>query len=365
MSKKTGNNKTTGRKNECILPKFIEICKMSQQDLKIYLEDELIKLGYENVVNEDGYLYAKGTIPILLTAHMDTVHHKAIEDYFEFTVNKMHHLRSPQGIGGDDRCGIYMILEIIKEKKFSVLFCEDEEKGGVGSRKFCKSKHLKTLKDIKYMIELDRTNSNDAVFYSCDNPEFTSFICNNTGYKETFGTFSDISVLMPEAKIAGVNLSCGYYRAHTEQEYVVLEEMQGAIEVVKQLADIKCDQFKYVAKSYGFTPYYGNYSGWRRRTIDDYYDNYGANRTKNYKRSYYDDEYSISSLRNRMRSRDRFNRNEYDQMVLIVEYEDPKTLQETTVRITGSTKDELWRNFFVEYSNVCYDMVLDYNYDYL
>ena len=54
---------------------FIKIAKMSQGKLKKYLKDKL-KAVYDKVICEDGFLYAKGNIPILLTAHLDTVHKK-------------------------------------------------------------------------------------------------------------------------------------------------------------------------------------------------------------------------------------------------------------------------------------------------
>ncbi len=150
-------------------------------------------------------------------------------------------------IGGDDRCGIYMILEIIKTHKCSVLFCEDEEIGGVGSRKFIKNKDLlEEISELKYMIELDRAGKYDAVFYDCNNIDFSSFIINNTGYLETFGSFSDISILAPAAGIAAVNLSCGYYKSHTELEEVVVEEMLNTIHVVKNLLEVECERFEYI-----------------------------------------------------------------------------------------------------------------------
>ena len=45
---------------------------------------------------------------------------------------------SPQGIGGDDRCGVWMILQILRTANCHVLFCEDEEVGCVGAKKFTK-----------------------------------------------------------------------------------------------------------------------------------------------------------------------------------------------------------------------------------
>ena len=84
------------------------------------------------------------------------------------------YLMSPQGIGGDDRCGVYMILQIINEVRCHVLFCEDEETGGNGARAFAGSG---IQMDVNYIVEMDRRGNNDAVFYDCSNPEFTEFVC--------------------------------------------------------------------------------------------------------------------------------------------------------------------------------------------
>lgn len=241
-----------GKKNETKFPDFIKLCKFKQEVLKDILMDELLKEGYE-VNYGDGYLYAKGDIPVLLTAHMDTVHKTPVIDFYEYydKENNRHIISSPQGIGGDDRCGIYMILEIIKTHKCSVLFCEDEEIGGIGSDKFCKTNLIYDLSELKYLIELDRMNGNDAVFYDCDNAEFEDFITTFTEYKTAWGSFSDISNLAPYSGVAAVNLSCGYYNAHTTSEYVVIEEMMNTIEVVKMLLNVECEQFEYIEYDYG------------------------------------------------------------------------------------------------------------------
>lgn len=46
---------------------------MSQRELKSYLETALQEMGYPTV-SKRGYLYAEGEIPVLLVAHLDTVH---------------------------------------------------------------------------------------------------------------------------------------------------------------------------------------------------------------------------------------------------------------------------------------------------
>lgn len=227
--------------------RFKRIVKMTQPELKAYVANVLRSIGY-TVVSEDGFVYAKGTEPYLLTAHMDTVHKEPVRQIREVVDKKGNHvISSPQGIGGDDRCGVFMILEILKERRPSVLFCEDEEIGGVGALKFCATKYIDDLKELKFLVELDRMNANDAVFYECDNPEFTEFVEKATGFKEAWGTFSDISELAPACGVAAVNLSCGYYKQHTTSEYVVWEETVAAIEATKKLITAECDKpFVYI-----------------------------------------------------------------------------------------------------------------------
>ena len=231
---------------------FIKICQKSQKQLKHFLYKEL-KRKYSTVYVRDGFLFAQGTFPVLLVAHMDTVHKELPRD-LELDKESLI-LSSPQGIGGDDRCGIYMVLQIIKQFPCSVLFTEDEEIGCVGAHKFATMPGVQDLQ-FNYMIELDRAGSNDAVFYDCDNEEFTQFVLEEF-FQLKYGTFTDICEIAPVVGCAAVNLSCGYYKAHTKQEYIDLREMRQVIdEVIKLLKRTNVDtKYIYVEaprKDYGY-----------------------------------------------------------------------------------------------------------------
>jgi hypothetical protein len=150
-----------------------------------------------------------------------------------------------------------MILEVIKHYNCSVLFCEDEEIGGVGAEKFIKTKLAKSL-NFNYIIEFDRQGSNDAVFYNCDNPEFEEFITDEY-YRTTYGSFSDISVIAPMLGCAAVNLSCGYYKAHTTNEFVVMSEMEDSIYAACNILEktTEDDKFEYIECQYGKDDWFG------------------------------------------------------------------------------------------------------------
>lgn len=296
---------------------FIDICKMTQQEVKFYMGKYLASYKYK-VENKDGFLYAKGDVPVLLVAHMDTVHKQLPTK----TVEVDGKISSPQGIGGDDRCGIFIIMNLVKKFHCSVVLCENEEIGGVGARKFANSSFINQL-DVNFIVEFDRMNATDAVFYSCDNPEFTDFVTDLTGYKTAFGTFSDISVIAPASKIAAVNLSCGYYKAHTTDEYVVYEEMMDTIEAAEALIDAECDKFEYIPK--------------KQLSIWDY--NHPTSYSNTYRRLSATDDLDI-------------------EIEVVYETGD----EENVGYGKGRTKAEAWLDFFEKYDDVCFAQIVDYSF---
>ncbi len=192
---------------------FESILKMTQRELKEHLVQQLRAHDYEPVC-KSGFLYAEGTVPVLLVAHLDTVHTHRPD--IICCSEDGRYLMSPYGIGGDDRAGVYMILMLMRECHCHILFCEDEELGGVGARKFTNSK---LRPEVNYIAELDRRGRNDTVFYHCDNPDFMEFVC-SFGFKENSGSFSDISVVAPHLKTAAVNISAGYFNEHRPHEMI-------------------------------------------------------------------------------------------------------------------------------------------------
>ena len=300
---------------------FEDICYMTQSEVKDYMQQYLISKQYK-VINEDGFLYAKGTVPVLLVAHMDTVHKEQCKSIMESGGM----ITSSQGIGGDDRCGIFIIANIVKDIKCSVLLCEDEECGGIGARKFTKTNYITNL-DVNYMIEFDRKGKDDAVFYSCDNKDFTKFVTDGTGYKEATGSFSDISLLMPASKLCGVNLSCGYYSPHTIQEYVRYSEMMDTIDAAKNLINTKCEKpYEYVA----------------RVIQNDYFKRFNYGTTKKTKKSMSDIIKGDTLL-------------ELEVIAISNKFE------EEVLYGSGTTKAECWLDVFTENPWLNIDSVIDYS----
>lgn len=346
---------------------FEDICRMTQMQVKSYMKDYLSSKKY-NVVSEDGFIYAKGLVPVLLVAHMDTVHTEQCKKI----IHDGNKLSSPQGIGGDDRCGIYIIMNLVKEFNCSVLLCEDEECGGIGAKKFTKAtyttknadgkdvevKYIDTL-DVNYMIEFDRKGNNDAVFYSCDNKDFTNFVTDSTGYKFAYGSYSDISTLMPAAKLAAVNLSSGYYNAHQTSEYVMYDEMMDTVEAGRALIKAECNEpFKYIAKSYSYTnPNYNYGERFDYRSFKEPAKFPVAPKAVE-KEEYYGNIYDMPQHTDQRLYEIARNDKTMELEVCIMNLE----MREEVLYSEGDTKAECWMNFFLDNPDICFNQVTDYNW---
>jgi hypothetical protein len=151
-----------------------------------------------------------------------------------------------EGIGGDDRCGVFIIMELLKELDCHVLFTEDEEVGGQGAIRFCESG---ISPNVQFIVEFDRQGKDDAVFYNCDNPDFMAFV-ERYGFREEIGSFSDISYIAPALAIGAVNLSSGYYHAHSHREIIRIADVESVIKRATRLISNVSTKYKYMERDY-------------------------------------------------------------------------------------------------------------------
>ena len=192
----------------------------------------------QTLISRGNFVLVKGVAPVMLVAHLDTVHEQPVREICAADNGNI--LSSSQGIGGDDRCGCYALVKVHKQSAVKpwLLFTCEEEIGGIGAQAFCDC-HARgllpaELDALKFIVEIDRRGSNDAVFYDCYNPEYEEYVTSK-GFKTAFGSFSDISVIAPVLNVAAVNLSAGYYNAHRLNEYIVRSELERTIQKVVEI----------------------------------------------------------------------------------------------------------------------------------
>lgn len=194
------------------------------------------------------YTLAEGDLPICLCAHMDTVFPKPPETFYYDSSAGV--LWSPQGLGADDRAGLFVIIQLLeKGYKPSIILTDMEERGGIGAEALTRRFPECPFEDCRAIIQLDRQGKNDAVYYDCDNEDFEKLIT-SYGFKTDWGTFTDISIIAPKWMIAAVNLSVGYYDEHTRAETLRMRELYKTITRVEHMLK-DCGKWR----SYAYVPF--------------------------------------------------------------------------------------------------------------
>ena len=240
-----------------------KLLRMTQEELAEHVEFVLRKQGREVFHSKGGYLYSPGEIPMMMVAHLDTVHKNPVETICKSKDGRF--LMSPEGIGGDDRCGVYIALEASSRIRPSLLFTYDEEIGGLGVGKFCKDYRGLDL-GVKFIIEFDKAGNDVVTYYDQDAPEFMEFVEENTEYEPTYGSYSDIVDLYEEFEVACGNFSAGYENQHTKYETIDMLGVERGIENAVKLGELS---------EHEDVPYFKSktmYSGNNYAYFDSYYD---------------------------------------------------------------------------------------------
>ena len=227
-----------------------DIISLKQNELHKVMRQYLHK-HYSKVKTTIDYIYAEGDIPIALVAHLDTVFPQPPEEvYYD---QRKGVIFGSDGLGADDRTGIWMIIQIIRlGLRPHIILTTDEESGCVGASMLVKDEPKCPFKDLRYLIQLDRRGKCDCVFYDCENQEFEEYV-EKFGFITELGSFTDISVICPEWKIAGVNLSVGYINEHTKSELLFIQPMLSTLDKVKNMLTQKeIPAFKYIPSPYSY-----------------------------------------------------------------------------------------------------------------
>ena len=154
----------------------------------------------------------------------------------------------PTGIGGDDKVGIFIALEMLRVlPKVKIGLFVSEETGCHGSSQ-C---DLTFLRDVGYAIQFDAPGDNlitricsgtqlyedDGDFINIALPLFEKTM-GVTADQQTH-PYTDISQIKRKGDFSCINFSCGYYQMHTSNEFVVigdvLKSLTFAQELVKEL----------------------------------------------------------------------------------------------------------------------------------
>jgi len=151
----------------------------------------------------------------------------------------------PTGIGGDDKCGVFACITLLKELPYlKAAFFVSEETGCHGSKKADPS----FFENVGYGIQFDAPENwmitekcfgqvlfdRDTDFFkSCDEVLTEGMVKENMRYM--VHPYTDVYALRNQFDFSCINFSIGYYDYHTKNEYVVVEDVFNGIDIGQKM----------------------------------------------------------------------------------------------------------------------------------
>jgi len=205
----------------------------------------------ESEVSDDFYF------PCVIS-HTDTVHDidvinireenlKNAQKQLKLSLKAYNNVGRPTGIGGDDKCGVFACLTLLKELPYlKAAFFVSEETGCHGSKKA----DPEFFKNVGYGIQFDAPENwmiteqcygnilfdRDSDFFEkCD--KVLKEGMNNDDMEYMIHPYTDVYALRNLFDFSCINFSIGYYNYHSPNEYVVIEDVFNGIEMGRKMIE--------------------------------------------------------------------------------------------------------------------------------
>jgi tripeptide aminopeptidase len=232
-----------------------------------YIVNWLKENNIEHFVDEFNNVYATKQESFFLPenfyfpcviAHTDTVHEldtiNVVEENrpnaqgeIKLSLKAYNDSGKPTGIGGDDKCGVFACLKLLKELPYlKAAFFVSEETGCHGSKKA----HEGFFKNVGYGIQFDAPENwmitekcfgqvlfdrESEFFQKCDEVLTEGMV--NEDMKYMVHPYTDVYALRSKFNFSCINFSIGYYNYHTREEYVVVEDVMNGIEMGRKMIE--------------------------------------------------------------------------------------------------------------------------------
>lgn len=244
----------------------VPTCTYQEDLMVLFLENWLTNNNIDYYKDDKGNVYATKKIQEpnqdfyfpCVVSHTDTVHSitniNIHEEYLpnaqgedKLSLKAYTDRLYPTGIGGDDKCGVFACLTLLKELPYlKAAFFVSEETGCHGSR----SADPKFFKNVGYVIQFDAPENwmisencsgqvlfdrNTDFFQKCDtvlkesmDPHYMEYMIH---------PYTDVYALREKFDFSCINFSIGYYQYHTVNEYVVVEDVFNGIEMGRKMIE--------------------------------------------------------------------------------------------------------------------------------
>lgn len=203
-----------------------------------------VKLGRDSYGNLYAWKGESETFPAIV-CHADQAQRNHPRDFraietrdiiFGFSAKE----HSICGLGADDKNGIIICLEAIKKYDcMKVVFFKEEETGCHGSS----HAEMKFFDDCRYVIQCDRRGNSDLItnigcLDLCSEKFIQDIDPEKWGYKEGTGMMTDVETLKERGlSVSAINMSCGYYNPHTDEEITVKRDLEKCWHLVQHIIE--------------------------------------------------------------------------------------------------------------------------------
>ena len=177
-----------------------------------------------------------------LACHMDQVQKIHSEDFEmrqdgEKLYGWSEQNQSQEGLGADDKNGIWICLRCLEEcPRLKVFMAIGEEKGCIGSNRA----DMSFFEDSLYVLEPDCKGGEEIHVVlkemPCASDEFVEAMQTEAnGFIFTEGKTSDIFALtLNNIGVSCANIPAGYHLPHKDEEFTLISELEHSFEFIKQ-----------------------------------------------------------------------------------------------------------------------------------
>ena len=134
---------------------------------------------------------------------------------------------------------------------------------------------MEFFKDCRFVLQADRRGSTDFVTDICGSLSSLEFqqavspILERYGYAPCTGMMTDVETLRDNAiGISVANISAGYHRPHTADEYIVIPELVACIALMTAICE-ECEvTFPFVPEKDEYRDWYKSYEWTREKDLE-------------------------------------------------------------------------------------------------
>lgn len=233
---------------------------IGEQEICDWIEKRIkqIRKGISLTRDGNSLIYMKKGNKVMLSAHLDQVetNGKCVHIYKQGdNIIGYNKYWERTNLGADDKNGVWVILKLLQAGyNFDFVISEGEEVGCIGIEKLEKRLPESTA---EIAIVIDRRKGDEVlkgggsdVYCSTLAQSISNFF--KGAFKVTTGSISDTRVICKYME--SVNISAGYYGAHTSTEFTNFKELENIKNCIERIVDGTFVHYPTPPSQYVYTP---------------------------------------------------------------------------------------------------------------